>query len=129
MGHKKDNLKTEEPNLLKWFGKLTKKEIIAMHKMAVYDKIKDRVDIRGEYFTFYELFVSPENPKGHYIPTTYCMSDYGYEGSHEVAIDDESTDKLRMFMAERFGREYLADLLWYKTGIGSEFFRKIMEKG
>ena len=116
-------------DLCKWLKKLTDAELVAMHKRAVYKHIRNRVERCGEYLTFYEYFVPSRGEKGHYIPTVYEMTDYGYEGSHDVTIDDESTAKMQKFMAKRFGKPYLEDLLWYKTGIAPSFFRTVMEDG
>ena len=121
---------------MKWFNLLTNEELLNFWKTQdskIEDKIKREYDGECAWVWFWELGwgkTKKEQKTG--IPTRYKFEDFSVEFWETYAPEEEELDVRAgyiEFMAERFGKPYIADFLNYKTGIPAENWLGYMAKG
>ena len=111
---------------MKWFTKLTSMELFNFWKTQD-GKIENKISIEKHdnyaLVTFWELGWGNKKEQKIGIPTRYKFTDFSLE-FHEVYADESEEYEVQAnyiaFMAEKFGRWYIADLLKSKTGISAD---------
>ena len=113
---------------------LSDEELLKLHRYAVCDDIEDKLDKTINYtlgeldITFYENW-SEENGTASYIETNYTYDDFNGITSHDTSSDGvKSTSKFRLFMIEKFGYDYIQQLIQHKFGIDKYWFDMAIRK-
>lgn len=112
---------------------LTDDELLKLHRYAVYDDIKDIVEKQVDYnnsvltLTFYENLVD-EDGTPRYLDTNYTYDDFNGVTSHDTYDDDDCSHSFRLFMLEKFGYDYLQQLVQHKFGISKYWFEVGLRK-
>lgn len=115
---------------LKWFNKLTKEEILQMHRDCICDDILDTCQINrkdGMCIFLEGGWGTTDEDRACHIETSYKYEDFKVTPWDTYDYDIGLTrQKHFKWMTKRFGREYLVDFLHYKTNIEAEFFQKFL---
>lgn len=114
----------------KWFNKLTDKEILEMHKLAISNKdvsidIKvNRCDDAPSMVTTLEK----ENDDV-YMKRYYSYSDFNVFpfNDPELIKANEMKPIYIKYMIDKFGVNYLVDMMTYKSGLEKSYIEKIMD--
>ena len=110
---------------------LSDEELLKLHRYAVCDDIEDELDKTIDYIsgrlniTFYENWPE-EDGTASYIETNYTYDDFNGITSHETF--GEETYLFKLFMIERFGYDYIQQLVQHKFGIDKYWFDKAISK-
>ena len=113
---------------MKWLRQLPDAELLAFWHMVdarIADKIQvvrhtDHADV-----CFWEYGWGDEEEAKEAVPTWYWFHDYCVRFKDVYGSDEDEADLTRQylrFMTGRFGKEYLAGYLSYRSGIESSFF-------
>ena len=115
---------------LKWFKKLTKKEILEMHAYVINGKIdkKCQINKKDGICIFFEGGWGDgwDDKKYTYLPTSYEYEDFSVKPRDTYGGEEDMQERYFKWMTEHFGKEYLLDFLYYKTGIETSFFKKYL---
>lgn len=113
---------------MRWINKLSPKEILELHKYAVYDDINgiDRIyrDRESNYINidFSENWPYEDGTPS-YIPTNYLYYDFDYE---DYDTDGEPNNgAYRTWLAKRFGKEYINDMVHRKLGVDIKVLKEL----
>lgn len=127
---------------IKYLSQLSDEEILNMHKKLFCDDIEDellKVESENHYgekiysLVFYENWPDEDddgNEIPQYIETLYEYSDFEKPISCDTSEDNSrNTKKLfHKFMINRFGKEYIVDLLSDVADVSSEYIMEKMQK-
>lgn len=112
---------------------LTDEELLELHKVCFCDDLEPHVDKCINYddqmvdLTFYENWPE-ENGDAAYVPTEYSYDDFGIPRDLETWGENERlAQKFYWWMANRFGKEYLVELLSSTTGIRGYELKRLMK--
>ena len=119
---------------MKWFPKLTKEDILSFQKTQdknIEDKIAITLYDDVAYVAFWELgWGETKKDQKIGLRTEYEFSDFAmkfYEIYGSEKSEWEMTQNYIQFMSQKFGKEYLADMLTHFTGVPSETFLNIIK--
>ena len=118
---------------MKWFTKLTKQELLAFWKTQD-SKVDDSITIKdyGNYAIvwFGELgWGRTKKERQTPIETRYDFTDFSvsfYDVYTDEAEENEINGNYILFMAEKFGKPYIADLLQRDTGVLADNWLELM---
>lgn len=113
---------------MRWIDKLSPKELLELHKSVVYD---DTDGIDGIYrdresnhinIDFSENWPY-EDGMPNYMPTNYRYYDFDYEDCDTNG--ELNNGAYRTWLAKRFGKEYIKDMLRKKLGVNIEVLKEL----
>ena len=113
---------------MRWIDKLSPKELLELHKSVAYD---DTDGIDGIYrdresnhinIDFNENWPYEDGTPS-YIPTNYRYYDFDYDDCDTNG--EPNNGAYRTWLAKRFGKEYINDMLRRKLGVDTEELKEL----
>ena len=116
---------------MRWINKLSKAELLELHKFAVCadtNGIDDLyVDRDGNYIDHIDIDFSEnwpyEDGTPRYVPTKYLYYDFDYDDCDTSG--EPNNGAYRTWLAKRFGKEYINDMLRRKLGVDVEALKEL----
>ena len=117
---------------IKWFNKLSDMEILEIHKKALGDNIdvSDIVIERSDEYPFCVVsFERESNNSDVYTKRFYSYSDFNVFPFNDPELIKANKMKpiYIKYMIDKFGIDYLVDLMAYKVGLEKSYIEKIMD--
>lgn len=116
----------------KWFNKLSNDEVLEVHKKALGDNI-DVSNIVIEQWgdcPFCVTSLERENDN----PDVYTKRQYSYSDFNVFPFNDPELIKANAmrpvyikYMIDKFGIDYLVDLMTYQSGVEKSYIEKVMD--
>ena len=112
---------------------LSDEELLKLHRYAVCDDIEDELDKTINYtlgeldITFYENWPE-EDGTASYIETNYTYDDFNGITDHDTYGVGNPIGKFRLFMIEKFGYDYIQQLVEHKLNIDKYWFDMAIRK-
>lgn len=113
---------------MRWIDKLSPKELLELHKSVVYDDT-DGIDeiYRDRESNHINIDFNENWPYEDgtpcYVPTNYRYYDFGYEDCDTNG--EPNNGAYRTWLAKRFGKEYINDMLRRKLGVDTEVLKAL----
>lgn len=112
---------------MRWIDKLSKEELLELHKSVVCadtNGINELYVEDGNYIDidFNENWHYADGTPS-YIPTNYRYYDFDYEDCDTSG--EPNNGAYRTWLAKRFGKEYINDMLRRKLGVDTEALKEL----